>query len=408
MLSCRATGPDRRTARHLHKPHATRCLVSQFYKHTHAMKDETVPCGIRISGHASQITAALTALLQRHRLLDQVDLGQASHEGAPEVSCALRPDIAARWLPGFDSTGLAALLGLDGAQRSDDLEQEILITLLASPVRMAFPSVDELLANIHMRRNISTAGRRTELDFHTTAAERPEDCWREDPDNGFVVRPGCALVDALIKATQPEQSGHLYTFSCYRATEYVILLGIAQELAVRNPALLQQLQARCERHVIRSGQFHDVFLHEYGTQDAPIPTHYYIPGDRVWFRNPDEQSSDAIGFEGSWVLYLGGGLFSNLWARDKPYTLADKCLEIYHWRDGAYQDAAGEWQMDESIVRQRMAQTRQQPDALRQILARMMLWRAPKGVYNQGGCIDTTREGPRWICPGTADLVLPA
>ena len=372
------------------------------------MNFKTVPCGIHLSGHPHHDMRALAALLERHQLQHVVEQGPVGHGDAEALRCALRPEIAAQWLPAFDTTGLSALLGLDGAQQPDDLEKEILIALLASPVPMVFPSVAELVANIHMRRHISIAGRRTELDFHTTAAERPEDCWREDEDYGFVVRHGCALIDALTKATQPDLSGHLYTFSCYRATEYVILLGIAQELAVCNPELLQQLQARCERHVIRSGQFHDVFLHEYGSQAEPIPAHFYIPGDRVWFRNPDETSSDVIGFEGSWVLYLGGGLFTNLWDRDKPYTLADKCLEIYHWRHGAYRDAEGEWQMDESIVRRRMAETRQHPDEFRAIIDRMMLWRAPKGIYNEGGCIDTTREGPRWICPGTADLVLPA
>ena len=367
----------------------------------------TVPCGIHLTEPCSRDAAVLQALLEQHNLLDKVEISATNGQAASPLRCALRADLASQWLPGFDTTRLNQLPGLDSTQRND-LEQEILLALLASPIPMAFPNVPELLANIHMRAHISMAGRRTELNFDTNAAERPEDCWREDPDYGFVIRPGASLIEALRKATQPELSGQRYTFSCYRATEYVILLGIAEELAVCNPALLQQLQTRCERHVIRSGQFHDVFLHEYGSQAEPIPTHYYIPGDRVWFRNPDEQSSDVIGFEGSWVLYLGGGLFTNLWQRDQPYTLADKCLEIYHWRHGAYRDTEGEWQMDESIVRRRMAETRQHPDEFRAIIDRMMLWRAPKGIYNEGGCIDTTREGPRWICPGTADLVLPA
>jgi len=57
------------------------------------------------------------------------------------------------------------------------------------------------------------------------------------------------------------------------------MLGIAQELASCNPPLLELLQQQCETRIIRSGQFHDVFLHEYGSQDQPLPTHYYVPGD---------------------------------------------------------------------------------------------------------------------------------
>ena len=33
--------------------------------------------------------------------------------------------------------------------------------------------------------------------------------------------------------------------------------------------------------------------------------------------------------------------------------------------------------------------------------------RDPKGVYAEGGCIDTTREFPRPLCVGTADIRLP-
>jgi hypothetical protein len=29
------------------------------------------------------------------------------------------------------------------------------------------------------------------------------------------------------------------------------------------------------------------------------------------------------------------------------------------------------------------------------------------GVYADGGCVDTTREYPRWVCPGTSDIILP-
>jgi hypothetical protein len=148
-------------------------------------------------------------------------------------------------------------------------------------------------------------------------------------------------------------------------------------------------------------------MHEYGTQEAPIPTHYYVPGDRVWFRNPDDRSSDVVGFEGSWVLYLGGGLFTNFWKRNRPYTLASKCLEIYHWRHGAYQNDVGELAMDEGIVEHRVEETLQDETEKQRILGLMMQWKARQGVYGQGGCIDTTREGPRWVCPGTADLVLP-
>ena len=371
------------------------------------MNSETTLCGIRVHGNTACVIDEIKATLNRFGISEFVEVIPCEIDGETSSRFALRRAVAAQWMPCFDTTSLTTTLCLDSHRIPDDLEKEILIALLASPIVMEFPSIEELNANIHIRRNIVVSGRKTELNFDTAAAERPDDCWSFDEEKGFTVKPGCSLIQALKKATQPELSGHLYSFSCYRATEYVILLAIAKELAVCNPSLLDQLQAQCEKRVIRSGQFHEVFLREYGSQESPYPTHYYIPGDRVWFRNPDEYSSDIIGFEGSWVLYLGGGLFTNFWKHNRPYTLADKCLEIYHWRHGTYRNSAGELSMDETIVESRVADSFRNSVEINQIMEKMLRWRDPKNIYGEGGCIDTTREGPRWVCLGTVDLALP-
>lgn len=319
----------------------------------------------------------------------------------------LRPDVAQEWAPDFDTTLLSQRLNLDTGANVADLEREILAAMLVGPVAFEFPSYAEAISAIHIRRNIVQAARRTALDFHTTEAERPEDYWTYVEGKGFTILPGRSLIEGLVKATQPEVSGQLYAFSCYRATEYVILLALAQELAARNPALLQRLQRQWESRPIMSGQFHDVFLHEYGAMETPLPPKYYVPGDRLWFRNPDERSADVTGYEGSWVFYLGDGLFSNFWKRDRPFSLTTKCLEIFHWRHGAYVDGQGELQMDEKIVEERVRATQNDPTEVARILQRMLRLRDPKGIYQEGGCIDTSREYPRCIHPATADIRLP-
>jgi hypothetical protein len=275
------------------------------------------------------------------------------------------------------------------------------------PVAFEFPSLEELVSAVHIRRNIAQAARKTSLAFHTSQAERPEDCWTYKENAGFVIRPGTSLLTALAKATQPEVSGALYSFSCYRATEYVILLGIAEELANCNPALYAQLQAFWNKRPIMSGQFHDIFLREQGSMETPLPPRYFVPGDRTWFRNPHEPSADASGYEGSWVIYMGVGLFSNFWKREQPFTLTDKCLEIYHWRNAIYLDEKGDKRINEEKVESLVAATRQDASEVERILAVMLRYREPRGVYRHGGCLDTTREFARWVCPGTADLVLP-
>lgn len=359
-----------------------------------------LPCaGVRIAD-----AGARAALLD---LLRSQGLGQAAQlqPGEHGVALALRPERAALWTPRHDTLDLARTLGLDGT-RDEDLEHEILVAMLAAPVPLPFDSADELVSCLRMRRHIARAAARTELTFDTEAAERPADDWVYDAQHGFLLRPDRDLIDALVRATQPVGAGPRYAFSCYRASEYVLLLGIAQELRAVNPALLERLQRQCRHDAIRSARFHDTFLHELGSMQAPLPPRYMVPGDRLWFRNPDARSADVTGYEGSWVLYLGGGLFSNFWQRDQPYTLNAKALEVYHWRHGLVgpEDAPA---MDERLVAQHVAATLDDPAELARILALMLRLREPKGVYLGGGCLDTTREYPRQVRPGTADIRLP-
>lgn len=338
------------------------------------------------------------------------DAGSANqNEGSGDwhLQMQLRQDRLDAWMPGFDTLELCQRLGLQTQTNPDDLAREIWLSLLASPLALHFPSAQELLSAVRVRQFIVQAARQTAMDFHTTEAARPQAYWTYSEDSGFILRPGQPLIEALKQATQPDSSGALYSFSCYRATEYVILLAIAQEAEASNPALLAALQSQWEKRAVMSGRFHDVFLREYGSMEEPLPIGYYVPGDRIWFRNPDDASSDVAGFEGSWVFYLGNGQFPNFWRRNKPFTLRSKCIEVYHWRHATWPDATGELQMDEAIVDRLVDQTLSHPAEADRIFERMHRLRDPKGVYAEGGCMDTTRESPRWVRPDTSDIVLP-
>jgi hypothetical protein len=319
----------------------------------------------------------------------------------------LLPATRDEFAPAYDTLHLCEKLNLNTLANRTDLEKEILLAMLLGPVTFEYPSYAELAASVRIRQHIVEAARRTALSFHTHKIERPADYWTYSRDSGFTVLPGKSLIEALRKATQPEVSGHLYAFSCYRASEYVVLLGIAQELANSNPELLQRLQRQWESEALVSEQFQGIFLREYGSMSKPLPLKYYVPGDRLWFRNPHEPSSDVTGYEGSWVFYLGNGLFNNFWKCDNPYSMTEKCVEIYHWRSGMYKDAEGKLQMDESVVEERSRATIGDPVELERVLDCIMRLRDKFGVYADGGCIDTTREYPRWVCPGTSDIILP-
>ncbi|WP_395742630.1 hypothetical protein [Prosthecobacter sp.] len=368
-----------------------------------------MPVGICISLSSAAAAACSRELLSAewHRL-----------EIAPEVVCQeqtlsgrfclllhLTEERAEAWMPGFDTLSLADTLKLDVVRSDDDLLREIWLTLLNSPGLLEFPSAEELMAAVRIRRNIVRHAERTRLNFHTSAIERPSDCWRYSGETGFVLIPGCPLIDSLKKACQPEAGGQWYSFSCYRATEYVILLAIAEEAQTSHPELLRLLQAQWEKKAVSSGLFHEIFMHELGTLEEPLPMHYYVPGDRAWFRNPDTHSSDVPGFEGSWVFYLGGGMFANFWKCNRPFNLLSKCLEIHHWREGAFRDEEGQLQMDETKVEQLVAQTLQSPEATARVFERMHRLRDPQGVYAEGGCMDATREAPKYVLAPHTDLI---
>ena len=240
---------------------------------------------------------------------------------------------------------------------SDTILHEIISAMLSSQELMVFPSYQELISAIHIRKNIVEAAQKTRLSFATTSAERPKDYWTYDSNTGFTILPEVSLKIALKKATQPGLLEKPYSFSCWRATEYIFLLALAQELETCNPQLLRSLQNQWQQCAIRSDAFNNAFLSHLGSIDSPLPARFYIPGDRVWFRNPDPLSADVAGYEGSFVFYLGNGLFSNFWKKDQPFTLISKCIEIYHWRDALVRDSDGDFQIDEAIVEACIEQT---------------------------------------------------
>ncbi len=354
----------------------------------------------------SELAAVRCGFLDRAA---ELGIGQFIEAGNdPEgIRFRLRRGLMRERIPAYDTLQLSETFGLHSRTSTTDLEKEILLAMLAGPVTFEYPSYAEIAAAVRIRQNIVEAARRTALTFHTSRIERPEDYWTYTEASGFTVLPGKPLIEALRRATQPEVSGSSYAFSCYRASEYVVVLGVAQELARCNPELFHRLQRQWETRAIKSQQFHEVFLREYGSMREPLPPKYYVPGDRLWFRNPDGTSSDVMGYEGSWLFYLGNGLFNNFWKRDEPYSLAAKCVEIYHWRSGVSRDAEGNLQMDETIVEDNVRATMRDPGEVERILDRMTRWRDPQGIYGDGGCIDTSREYPRWVCPGTSDITLP-
>ena len=308
--------------------------------------------------------------------------------------------------PNFDTSQLAIQLGLRTKDCAQDLYRETFLCMVASPVAYSFPTRAELFASIRARCHVVQTARRTELQFEVSQLTRPPSFWDQNDEGAFVLKPGESLVEALEAALCPEVTGGRYSFSCREASEYLMLFGLTKELQTSNPYLLEKIAAQWRAKPLIADDFNDAFLFERGSRERPFPKHCYVPGGRVWFKNPDEQSVEADGFEGSWVCYLGAGEFVNLWDKSKPYSIEKKCVEIYHWRHGVHTLASGTATMDESIVEEKMHATLSDAEETRRILAQMMEYRAPPGVYGTGGCIDMSRDSLKWVCEGTSNIQL--
>jgi len=96
-----------------------------------------------------------------------------------------------------------------------------------------------------------------------------------------------------------------------------------------------------------------------------------------------------------------------LWKRHQPCTQTANCQEIYQWRRARYIDAEGQEHIDEAKAKALAASVLPDAAEVQRILALMQHYRAPRGRYDHGGCMDSTRAFARWVCPAPSDLMLP-
>ena len=294
--------------------------------------------------------------------------------------------------PNFDTAPIQAYLSGRRQDCESRMVAEILLAMALSPQTIPFKTTREFKSALRMRRNAVDVASRTELSFDTNSITRPQAYWFYTKENGFLLRQGVSLAEGLERALCPDVSGSTYAFSCQRASEYLMLYAVVRELSKVNKAGLHAVEEQWRKRALTGDDFLFRFLEERGTRDNPMPMGYYIPGDRIWFKNPDDHSSNIEGFEGSWVIYLGGGRFCNLWDRSRPYTLEEKCLEIYYWSQCVEVSPAGVPWMNEEVVKERVKLALNDPAIKHPILQKMMVYRDPAGVYADGGCIDLSRD----------------
>ena len=294
--------------------------------------------------------------------------------------------------PDFDTANITTFLRTRQSNKDPALMSEIILAMALSLNIVYFGSEQDLKSNLRMRCTVVQLASRTELNFDTSSITRPQAYWIYTKENGFLLRQGVSLADGLERALCPDVSGYTYAFSCQRASEYLMLYAVVCELQRVNKTGLNDVEQQWRKRALTGDDFLFRFLGEQGTRENPMPMRHYIPGDRIWFKNPDDHSSDIEGFEGSWVIYLGGGRFCNLWDCRSPYTLEEKCLEIYYWSQCVEVSPAGVPWMNEAVVKERVQLALDDPAIKKPILQKMMVYRDPAGVYADGGCIDLSRD----------------
>jgi hypothetical protein len=340
----------------------------------------------------------ITAWCDKVGVSPYVEVSQEHQDGMRRIRIYAN-DVLHKRCQHADTSHLAAGLGLISEHSDQDFMLEVVLSMAVSPVIFDFSSLNELEANLRMRLNVAALARRTELKFDTGGISRPEAYWSHVEGNGFILKDGASLIDGIEWALCPDTSGEHFSFSCQRATEYLMLHSLAIELSLTNPEKLKEIELQWRKKALVADDFLNAFLLEIGSSATPFPIRCYVPGDRVWFKNPDDFSSNVKGYEGSWVIYMGGGQFTNLWDKSNPYTLETKCIEIYHWRHSVREDESGGLEINEDLVKEFVEQTLSSQIKLQHCMDLMMRYRDPQGVYEDGGCIDLTRDTFRRVCP---------
>jgi hypothetical protein len=266
----------------------------------------------------------------------------------------------------------------------DDITIEILLCLLNSPIIHEFNNFNELESEINIRKNIVKYGYLSHVYFDTKSSSRSSEYF-----DGVSLLPDKSLIDGIKNNLLPSISGNLYDFSCRRVTEQLILLGILIEAERIKPKLVNEIENEWRSGPLKSKVFEKVFITNYGSKFNTIPNRFYIPGDRIWFKNPDQASSDIEGYEGTWTVYLNNGLFADFWKdngiKDNQYTFEDILIQIYNWRD-SIKIVNGKNDIDSEIVQMLNTIANNNTIIKSNIINKMNKY------HNIGGCIDMSRD----------------
>ncbi len=320
-----------------------------------------------------------------------------------QYNISLKKNIFDILMPNYNSFRIIKNMNkLNFTINEDVLNIEILLSLLGSPFHFVYDSLDDVLSEISIRRNICYYASKTHVSINTNddiSIKRPHEYFK-NKDNDIILLNNKSLIDGIIYSLLPSVSNNIYDFSCYRVCEYIVLVSILLELKKQNKDyIITKIEDIYRKKPIKSKSFHDIFMTEYGSNTFPLPKLFYIPGERIWFKNVDDKSSDIVGFEGKWTIYLGNGFFGDFWKTsgdiNNQFTFEDVLIEIYNWRFCVKYNENKELYMDENEVNYRNKLCKENQEEKKRIIGLMNNYYG--NYFFESGCVDKTREKPKNI-----------
>jgi len=159
------------------------------------------------------------------------------------------------------------------------IELQIVNTLLKSEVKYQYDSVEQLIFEINLRKEIINASynlHKSGMDFEVFRESRCNpDFWNRTDEGGFILKDGVKPSDAI---NDIFTNGRKYGTECATA---MIIVYYKALLSVYKDDKFNKLFPRIQ---LMNWHYVDRLLKEVGYMDKPQD---YLPGDRRYFINPD-------------------------------------------------------------------------------------------------------------------------
>lgn len=198
--------------------------------------------------------------------------------------------------------------------------------LLARPEPFVYPSVNALNFELRMREMTMNAARALNSSGVRFASFANSACnpayWNRELNGGFRLRPDQAPADAIRDIFQ---SGPLYAFECATAIVIVFYKAVLDTIGETQYNRL----------------FAGTYLYTWNTDRdlglRTIPTTRFIPGDCLYFDNPEVDMSTPQ-WQGENVIYMGGNRY---YGHGIGIATAERIIEVLnaHRRPGAVASA---------------------------------------------------------------------